>query len=68
MIKEHKYIRETGQTEYLLGNFNWKSLCHNAEVMDNYAIYLEKDFLGENLGWAVCRQCGSLSNFIMRKE
>ena len=68
MLKEYKYVRENGQTFYLFGDADWKSLCHNSDVMDNYAVYLEEDFLGTNLGWGVCRKCGSLSDFVMERN
>ena len=68
MSKTYKYVTESGRIEYLLGNFNWRSLCHNEEVMDDYPLYLEEDFLGKNLGWAVCRRCGKQANFVMRKD
>ena len=68
MIKEYKYITNGGHIEFLVGDFNWRSLCHNEDVMDNYAVYLQEDFLGKNLGWAVCRRCGSPSNFVMRRQ
>ena len=68
MIKEYQYITNGGRIESLVGDFNWRSLCHNEDVMDNYPIYLEEDFLGNNLGWAVCRRCGKQANFVIKRK
>ena len=67
-MKAYKYVNEGGRIEWLKGDFNWRSLCHNEDVMDNYIMYLQEDFLGKNLGWAVCRRCGSPSNFVMKRK
>ena len=73
MTTAYKYMKddkELGWLNYSYGreSFNWRSVCHNADVMDNYAIYLEEVVLGQNLGWAVCRRCGSLSTFVMKRN
>ena len=63
-MKAYKYIDGHGHTAWATGAFNWRSLCHNEDVMDDHTMYIED----KDLGWGICKRCGSLASFIVRRK
>jgi len=61
-MKTYQYITEGGTITSAIGDFEWRSLCHNEDVMDNWNMFNELN----GFGWSVCRRCGKEVSFSKR--
>ena len=58
----YKHMSENGTITSRIEDFEWRSLCHNEGLMDEWSMFIETD----GLGWSVCRLCGKQAHFIKR--
>lgn len=61
-MNTYKYVSGNGTVTYIKGKFEWRSLCHDEEVMDNWHMFNDTG----GFGWSVCRRCGRQAHFTKR--
>ena len=65
---EYRQFANNGKDYIVYSLFNWSSLCHNADVMENTSIYVDVDYtdqpdIKDYKAWGQCRRCGNFEYF-----